>query len=359
MGGAAVTDATQIAQVARVRKQVTQDFMGRRNVVACGVGYKIKGEQQTDIPSVVVSVIRKEPPEDLSPEDLIPKTVNEVPTDVIETGAIVAYGLDRRIAMRPVRPGVSIGHQNGSGGTLSCIVRRGAEYFMLSNNHVLALINEAKPGDPILQPAPADGGTALDIVGQLAEFIPIRFLGEDSVADLLPETQQDARGCLASISSILAQLLRDLKGLQRPTTAGPAPIKPLEVFNYVDAALASPIDFALLDPDIVDLGGPPTGIALPRLGMPVIKSGRTSALTQGIITQLDVTVDVQYNSRIARFVDQIMVTPLSQPGDSGSLVLDYERRAVGLLFSGSAHVSVVNPIEAVLAALHVELVTES
>ncbi len=354
-----MTDSTQIAQVARVRKEVTPDFMARRNVVACGVGYKIKGEQQTDIPSVVVSVIRKEPPEDLSPEDLIPKTVNEVPTDVIETGTIVAYGLNRRIAMRPVRPGASIGHLNGSGGTLSCIVRRGADYFMLSNNHVLALVNEAKPGDPILQPASADGGTALDIVGQLTEFIPIRFLDEGNTASSLPEAQQNTRGCLASVSSILAQLLHDIKGLQRPTTAGPAPIKPLPAANYVDAALASPIDPALLDPDIIDLGGPPTGIVLPRLGMPVIKSGRTSALTQGIITQLDVTVDVRYGGRVARFVDQIMVTPFSQPGDSGSLVLDYERRAVGLLFSGSAHVSVVNPIEAVLAALHAELVTES
>lgn len=351
-------DSTQIAQVARVRKEVTQDFMARRNVVACGVGYKIKGDQQTDIPSVVVSVTRKEPPEDLTPEDLIPKTVNEVPTDVVETGEIVAYGLNRRIAMRPVRPGVSIGHQNGSGGTLSCIVRRGAEYFMLSNNHVLALLNEAKPGDPILQPAPADGGTALDIVGQLAEFVPLHFLDEAEASASLPEAQQEARGCLTSVSSILAQLLRDIKGLQRPTTTGPAPIKPLEASNYVDAALASPIDFALLDPDIVDLVGPPAGIALPRLGMPVIKSGRTTALTQGIITQLDVTVDVRYGNRVARFVDQIAVTPFSQPGDSGSLVLDYERRAVGLLFSGSERISVVNPIEAVLSALHVELVTE-
>jgi hypothetical protein len=355
-----VTDSTQMAQVARVRREVTPDFMARRNVVACGVGYKIKGEQQTDIPSVVVSVTRKEPPENLSPEDLIPKTVNEIPTDVIETGTIVAYGLNRRIAMRPVRPGASIGHLNGSGGTLGCIVRRGADYFMLSNNHVLALVNKAKPGDPIVQPASADGGTALDIVGQLAEFISIRFLDEGSATSSLPEVQQqDTRGCLASVSSILAQLLRDIKGLQRPTTAGPAPIKPLPAANYVDAALASPIDPALLDPDIIDLGGPPAGIVLPRLGMPVIKSGRTSALTQGIITQLDVTVDVRYGNRIARFVDQFIVTPFSQPGDSGSLVLDYERRAVGLLFSGSAHVSVVNPIEAVLAALQAELVTES
>jgi hypothetical protein len=114
----------------------------------------------------------------------------------------------------------------------------------------------------------------------------------------------------------------------------------------------------MLNPAIVDVGGPPRGIIEPGLGMPVVKSGRTSGLTEGQVRQIDVTVNVRYGERQARYVNQIMVSPFSQPGDSGSLVLGYERRAVGLLFAGSEHVTVVSPIDLVLAALNVELVTE-
>jgi len=48
----------------------------------------------------------------------------------------------------------------------------------------------------------------------------------------------------------------------------------------------------------------------------------------------------------------------SDGGDSGSLILDMERRAVGLLFAGAddANVTWANPIRRVLRALRVRLV---
>jgi len=91
--------------------------------------------------------------------------------------------------------------------------------------------------------------------------------------------------------------------------------------------------------------------------MQVFKSGRTSGVTEGVITQVDVEVNVKYDTRVARYTNQIMISPCSKPGDSGSLILDFQRNAVGLLFSGSDQVTVASPIRAVLAALNVELVT--
>ena len=91
--------------------------------------------------------------------------------------------------------------------------------------------------------------------------------------------------------------------------------------------------------------------------MRVVKSGRTTGITEAQIVQIDVTVNVKYGDLVARFANQIMTTPFSQQGDSGSLVLDFERRAVGLLFSGSPQITVLNPIDAVLSALDAELVT--
>ena len=47
---------------------------------------------------------------------------------------------------------------------------------------------------------------------------------------------------------------------------------------------------------------------------------------------------------------------MSQPGDSGSAVLDMDKRVVGLLFAGSDATTIINPIDAVLAALNVQAV---
>jgi len=127
--------------------------------------------------------------------------------------------------------------------------------------------------------------------------------------------------------------------------------------NHVDAALVTPMENILLDPNIIDIGSPPVGTAEPQLGMKVVKSGRTTGLTEAYIMQIDVTVNVKYGEQMARFTNQIMTSPFSQPGDSGSLVLDFERRAVGLLFSGSPQVAVINPIASILSAFDVELVT--
>ena len=46
---------------------------------------------------------------------------------------------------------------------------------------------------------------------------------------------------------------------------------------------------------------------------------------------------------------------MADPGDSGSIVVDTENKAVGLLFAGSAMATIINPIEYVLKELDVEL----
>jgi hypothetical protein len=347
----------KVAYVANMQKRVVTDFMRRRNVVACGIGYKVRGSERTDQPCVMVSVTRKQPAATLSSSDLIPAQVDDVLTDVVETGEIVALGIDRRSAQRPVRPGMSIGHRAGTAGTAACLVRRQGEVFVVSNNHVLALLNKARPGDLVLQPGPGDGGTLEDAVGELAEYIPLHFLDETPTeVDTSPTRRAGLLGWLAGLLG---------RGPSLGTKSGhPEPTVTVST-NTVDAAIASPLADIEFNPNIIDIGGPPLGIVSPRLGLRVIKSGRSSGLTEGMIIQTNVTVDVAYEGRPARFTDQFMVSPLdfiqggafSERGDSGSLVLNYQREAVGLLFSGSDTVSVVNPIDAVLAALQADLVT--
>nr|MBN1228708.1 hypothetical protein [Anaerolineae bacterium] len=331
-----------LRSISTVRERASRAIMGRKNVVACGIGYKSTDNQPTGELSVVVSVKQKLPVDQLDREDIIPETVEDVPTDVVETGEIYALALDRYGRLRPVRPGVSAGHYRGSAGTIGCVVQRDGQPYLLSNNHVFALLNQALEGDPIYQPAPGDGGREADRIGVLAEYMPLQFMDISDQGD----GGASPGGCAEQISTLMRFF--------RPSLP-PAPLGP--VLNCVDAALVLPDAGVDIDPRIVDVGGAPLGTIPPALGMKVIKSGRTTGLTQGLIMQVDVTVDVKYAGRTARFANQIMTAPLSRPGDSGSLVLDYERNAVGLLFSGSDLISVINPIQAVLDAFQIDLVT--
>jgi len=74
------------------------------------------------------------------------------------------------------------------------------------------------------------------------------------------------------------------------------------------------------------------------------------------VTQVDVTADVSYGeNRTVRFTDQFMAGAMSQPGDSGSAVLNDNNELVGLLFAGSDTSTIMNRIENVFSALSLTL----
>lgn len=330
----------QLFRAIRARRKVTDEFLYKDNVVGVGVGYKNSHNSETITPSVVVSVTKKVPKNKLSPAQLIPPVVDDVYTDVIETGFIDAQMVARDARVRPLAPGSSIGHIDATAGTLGCLVMRGGETFILSNNHVLAELDDASLGDPVIQPGATDGGTLNDRIGSLAGFIPIT---------LYDEVPAPTRTTLPT----WLRMLYIIFGIKQREPVSPM----LSLNNTVDAAIARLDGNVSASPTIIDLNTAPKGIMPPHLGMIVFKSGRTTGVTTGRIIQIDVTTDVNYGSRKARFTDQIMTTPFSRPGDSGSLVLDTTQNAVGLLFAGSEKIGVVTPIQTVLGALNLELVT--
>ncbi len=331
---------TIVAQVSGIKRRHVLDLLARRNVVACGVGYKIRQGVRTDELGLVVSVTHKVHPSALSPADLVPPELDGVRTDVVETGVLRALqGPTER--WRPVvPPGVSIGHIAITAGTFGCLVRRGEEVFILSNNHVLADGNRGRVGDAILQPGAADGGTSADRIAELAEFVPLDF-GSSAPECSLARSLVEALNWLAALlgSRHRLQAVQQTPGI-----------------NRVDAALARPLDRQQVSSEILVIGTP-TGVGTATLGTRVQKHGRTTGYTTGTITQIDATVRVDYGGPSALFEGQWVASPMSQPGDSGSAVLDEERRVVGLLFAGSDATTIINPIADVLAALRVEVVT--
>jgi hypothetical protein len=221
-----------------------------------------------------------------------------------------------RQRIRPAMGGFSVGHPKITAGTIATCVYDlepfpgiPRKYYILSNNHVLANSNNARIGDPILQPGPYDGGTLpSDIIARLSRFVPIRF--------------------------------------KTPTSA---PI------NYVDAAIAEG-KFHNLNREIYWIGYVKQVKSNPKVGDLVEKTGRTTNFSTGRIIALNATVDVNYGGgRVARFAKQIITSRMSAGGDSGSLVCDIKEGAVGLLFAGSSRVTIVNSILYVQSLLRIRL----
>jgi len=315
-------------------------IFGRANVVGVAVGNKSIRGHETDERCIVVFVEHKRGEEELRPRDIVPKSIDGVRTDVVETGRFRALELaqsmdvNRTERVRPAPGGVSIGHYQTTAGTLAILARRNSRPVVLSNNHVLANGNAAKLGDPILQPGPADGGRLQDAIARLADFVPIQF------------NERPVGPVGRFLERVLAPLLRWLGlGLKR---------LPGGRTNLVDAAIAVPIDPGFVAPDVVGIGRI-SGTADASIGLRVRKSGRTTGVTEGRVTALDAVVEVDYGGKTAIFRDQIVSDVLSKGGDSGSLVVDGRERAVGLLFAGGLSTTLINPIGAVVQLLDLDI----
>ena len=334
---------TAVEEVIRAKELSKHTILSKPNVIGVGYGYKQKAGQRTKALCVVALVRVKLPKASLAPDELVPAAFDGVSTDVVQVGEIRALQA-RTDRWRPSPGGVSIGHYQITAGTLGTAVRDTAtgERLILSNNHVLANSNDAGIGDPILQPGPIDGGHAdSDTLARLERFIPIKFTSEPSqcgIAGWVTETANFFARLMASRTKLVA--IRE----------DPAAI------NQVDAAVARPVDDSELLNEILDIGEV-NGTVEAALGMGVRKSGRTTAFTTGQVTVLEATIDVNYGEdRTARFEGQIVSGPMSQGGDSGSLLVAADSlQAVGLLYAGSNQVTIFNPIREVLAALSIEL----
>lgn len=340
------------------KERYTPLLLSKPNVVGVGIGKKESQGKIVESRAISVLVTEKVPEYALTAEDLVPATIESIPTDVVEVGLIQAPPPKVPIAcetgnpdwqkrMRPARPGASVGHYLITAGTFGCVVEDPGGLMILSNNHVLANSNVSKTGDKILQPGRYDGGTADDVIGILGRWERVRFI---------------KTGATCSLAKWIAGFLNDIA-----TAAGSE--HRLEAYrrecetNLVDAAVARPHDPDELDPNILDDVGIPNGVDIAKLGMDVQKCGRTTGHTYGYITQIEATVQVSYGTHgVALFRDQVIAvgeagSSMSAGGDSGSAVLSMENDVVGLLFAGSKSVTIMNPIDTVLSLLQVELVT--
>lgn len=336
-----------IEEIRTTLAKVRPQLMAKPNVVATGIGYKRVENRRTDSLSIICSVEVKKPEDRLAENNLIPREIQNIPTDVNPTGILRPFQ-DPTGRFRPAPGGVSIGHVNITAGTLGCLVQKNGDLYILSNNHVLANSNEASEGDPILQPGPHDGGQRPeDEIAKLNDYVPIVF--EDDGDGGVPPCP--TAGFIVSVSNTLASLADSKVRLKQYRIES----DPSATENKVDCAIAKPNNPNDVKNEILQIGTI-AGVQEAILNMEVQKSGRTTGHTTGVIEQVDVTARVNYGSnKVALFTDQVMAGGMSQGGDSGSAVLDDNNNLVGLLFAGSDTTTLINRIQNVFDALEVSL----
>jgi len=317
-------------------------IFSKPRVTAVGIGYRHKAGERTDELCLVVNVKEKLP--EVPRAEMVPQELKygklRVRTDVYESGDIRAMK-SREDEWRPAPGGVSVGHEAITAGTLGCLLKKDKKIYIMSNNHVLANENEAEIGDFILQPGPYDiheEEKEKYRIAQLSDFEFLHFLGEPE----LPE-------CKAG--KLLVNLANYLLRLYSPEYAFKLERKkPISRArrNRLDWAIAEPIDPEQVSSTLLELGEP----GKPRkaeLGLKVTKSGRTTGVTRGEITQLHVVTKVGYSQGTAVFEEQIATPAMCEGGDSGSLLVSQDGlEPVGLLFAGSDKLTLYNPIDEVL-----------
>ncbi len=74
----------------RMKEKYESLLLKKKGVVGCATGYKKIGGRKTDKPSVVCYVVKKKQKKELREEDIIPKDLEGIPTDVVESGVIKA-----------------------------------------------------------------------------------------------------------------------------------------------------------------------------------------------------------------------------------------------------------------------------
>lgn len=224
-----------------------------------------------------------------------------------------AYYQARR---RPLEPGLQVGMAGkGFVGTLGCFARDGdGNLGVVSNAHVLADSGDALIGHPFGQPY---GANLADRVGVLTRWL-LPSPGTPGIADAA-FCRMDKTEALVGYSGVLGGKIRGARHL-------------------------TPDD----------------------LGRETIKDGRTTGSSLGkiVVVELD-NVPVRYPRGLLYFNDAHEITggpsaDFSAAGDSGSMILDRDGWAIGLLWAGGISDGIDrtygNPLLRVLNALGVTLV---
>ncbi|MEU2257408.1 DNA/RNA non-specific endonuclease [Nocardia xishanensis] len=315
------SDEQLLAALRRFIRSKGSEYLNDRNISSIGIGYKIVDGTATEQLAVQFTVDEKVEPEALKSlaTSAIPDSIEvdgvAVPTDVIQRSYEPSFRVVAepeppltKVRCDPIRPGVSVSNVKGTAGTVGCIVydKVDGTPLVLSNWHVLHG-PDGVIGDTVVQPGPRDDN----------------------------RIERNRLGVLN----------RSHLGI-----AGDCAVSTVEDRRFDDRVLGM---------DVV-----PVQLGEPELGDKVVKSGRTTGVTHGVVRRVDTIVKLRYGSAGVHNIGCFEIGPdparpadhdeISRGGDSGSVWLfeaDDETATgvlAGLHFGGESENS---PDEHALACL--------
>lgn len=315
-------------------ERARQTFALIDGVAGVGFGRKVTGDALTERIAIVIFVREKKPEEALAPADRIPKSFEGFPTDVHVVTRGQAEVCNNETSYDRIAGGMQIVVQDGAGaGTLGCIVKKRSSLarenvYLLTNKHVLfsekagrgSTVYHPKEGMNALGPVEAafyqNAAWPPDVPGALDYFIDCGIARIDL----------DSTCCCCTCT-------------QDSTKADEAAIIDLDIAG--DNTLHD-VRSVISDPAI--------------LTEKVFKVGRTTGKTTGIVTLVGAPLSADPppdHSGAARVSAMNLIkirfdltsTPdgkncvglahFTEPGDSGSLIVDEQNRAIGLHTHGS------------------------
>lgn len=315
-------------ELRRAKERVEDSHIGRNGVVGMGVGFRYKDGVASDELAIRFYVKDKAATANAG----LPASIDGYPIDIIEADfqpqPASALPLEAEVAAdpdkaryNPLLGGISIAPSrcDDGMGTLGILVKDGGgDAMMLSNYHVLCLDDgKAREGDEICQEARGDN--AIGWCGNCAALVRWAT-GNVKVS-----------GTLYGVDCAVARLTA------RKANMG-----------------------------IIEQIGKVTGTVAAKVGMAVIKRGRTTRWTSGVVDDVAATIEEDFGTGIGivNMRNQVIVKSdagrFTEPGDSGSVYVDKDTKAVVALHWGRTAdgSSVGSPIAAVLDALKVEITTE-
>lgn len=223
-----------------------------------------------------------------------------------------------KVEHEQLRPGISVGNEDLSDkfGSLGCFCTRRSilsvlpffsrksEVYLLSNTHVLTdvkKLNDKTVSKAILQPAPGDHGNKM--IGEIISMVPFTLHNSESTP------------------------------------------------NLADAAIARIKNGKDWSNDIPQIGTPKGWLRKESIVLEseCRKFGRTTCLSKGRIISVHCLLSITYSGSAnpTFFAEQILIEPTDETwfgkgGDSGSVVVDNEGFAIGILFAGPSDKSIID-----------------